>query len=150
MNTERLLLLATKLRENAANPVGAKFDIRDWYGSFDKNKPISCGTTACAMGLAALLPEFQAMGLKYETVENTNNEIVPIAVSFAGHEGLSAAESLFDISYSLADSLFTPRDYPSGKRRGAEGELEVAERLEYLAANDEEAFLKKYADYHLD
>lgn len=73
MQIERLKLLAQKLREDAANPNGIKFEIGVWYGDVDGAKPVSCGTTACAMGLAALSPEFQAMGLKPQIIKSKYN-----------------------------------------------------------------------------
>lgn len=161
MKKELLLLLASKLRENAANPTGMKFSIHAWYRhGIDSENPISCNTTGCAMGLAALLPEFQALGLKpvsYKTgapqriwdAYPKNEDYTDVELTMPDgrtHWGTDAASVLFDVGSAVADSLFMPDDYErtGAPTRGAAGELEVAKRLEYLAANGEDAFLTKY------
>lgn len=158
MKTELLTLLATKLRENAANPKGMQFDISAWYKQgFNAENPISCGTTGCAMGLAALLPEFQALGLKPEICPDIKDQLADgqIAAIDVVYEhdgktasgGVYAAMNLFEISYPVSESLFMPDDYEySGAHlRGAAGELEVATRIEFLVDHGEADFLTKYS-----
>lgn len=48
-----------------------RFDFTSWVsGSFSSDK-LDCGTTACALGHAAMLPEFRALGLRLFHYPNT-------------------------------------------------------------------------------
>lgn len=56
----RLYLVVSKLEE--VKP--AQFDFSTWVGDDWKGLPdLSCGTTACGLGLATTIPEFQELGL---------------------------------------------------------------------------------------
>lgn len=58
---DRLNLLANFLDTLPAK----RFDFNRWVGEDWKGKPdLSCGTTACGLGWATTMPEFQALGLK--------------------------------------------------------------------------------------
>ena len=121
MNRERLLRLADLLEKDAENPEGVKFDMSEWGRVLDRTRPLSCGTTACAMGLAALSGEFTADGLDYE--------IGIVALLFTYNSkcmgGLDAAAGLFEIPDVIADRLFLGQW--SGPCNGADGERRMAE-----------------------
>lgn len=135
---ERLAFLAQKLRENAANPTGTKFDLSDWLYNPSGKFTRDCGTTACAFGFAALLPEFQAEGLH---MCPTHSDSLNAWVDFEGHRNFEAAEAFFDLPLENEDGdrissfLFDPTWYTNTK--GAKGELAVVEKIEaYLAGKD--------------
>jgi len=71
MNKRRLLKLADLLEADAKNKKGVKFDLGTW-GNLNEGTPeeevISCGTTACAAGLAAMSGAFKKEGLGYRLV----------------------------------------------------------------------------------
>lgn len=156
MYADRLLRLAALLRRDAANPEGAQFDLGYWAAPSEGNElkrgsnwalpedvtkvpryqtsleaikvPVSCGTTACAMGLAAISGEFAAEGLSYTFLLDAamTGLLVP---TINGVTGFAAACQLFDISSADADYLFDPGHY-SETPREADGELLVAQRIE--------------------
>lgn len=60
-SARRLLVLAEFLEKLPM----ARFDYQSWVGNDWKGKQdLSCGTTACALGWAATMPEFRALGLR--------------------------------------------------------------------------------------
>jgi hypothetical protein len=133
----RLLKLADMLEADAKNKKGIKFDIGTvGYTCDETTKPtLSCGTTACAMGLAAISGKFKRAGLSYSFQEN-NPEGVHISTTMYGTEVsyIDAAIQLFDISFLEAGLLFSPGHYPDDKSEGAKGEREVAKRIRRLVA----------------
>lgn len=62
---KRMLKLADMLDADAKNKRGIKFDIEAVGMVVDVNDVLSCGTQACAMGLAGLSGKFKAQGLDY-------------------------------------------------------------------------------------
>jgi hypothetical protein len=146
MNKERLLKLADLLEADAANPIGLKFDLGVWGTTepddFHDDAPpappvsISCGTSACAMGLAVLSGAFADAGLFNGSF--SKSRIVP-EMRASGACGFDAAAELFDIDETSANHLFDAACYPRGKRTGAEGERDVAARIrEFVADNSPE------------
>lgn len=173
----RLATLRDALIADANNPTGIKFDLGHWVGGDhermsgkflpeqlnlpttgvtqeDVNElkiaiPMSCNTSACALGLAALLPEFNKMGLGFETVPIYECSYDPDTKSYLpekqrtvvryhmepeynGLEGFDAGAEFFGLSASEAMYLFDPSHYPYNKRAMAEGELYVAARIDAL------------------
>lgn len=172
MHKDRLLMLATLLREDAANAKGAMFDLGTWaspsdnisqgydsralgldpdqcqmYGppqnriiGDDKLPKVSCGTTACALGLAMLSKRFEQFGLRGSYFVNSMHggqisiALVPVC---NGEDGFEAGAQLFDISNADSRYLFDPDCY-DGTPKEKEGELLVAERIEAFADGDVE------------
>lgn len=128
MNKRRLLKLADLLEADAKNKKGVKFDLSDWGYAENKKKPISCGTTACAMGLAVASGAFKREGLRSTYGDGF---LLPL---HRDREGFSAAESLFDIGHDASTFLFSDSYYPRGKTKGAIGELFVAKRIRDFVA----------------
>jgi hypothetical protein len=89
----------------------------------------NCDTMACAFGLAALDPDFQAQGLSFRVIKALRDEnkgtMVP---SYDGVTGMEAAAAFFGIKLSDAEYLFDPDCYESTPA-GAVGELFVADRV---------------------
>jgi hypothetical protein len=140
MNKRRLLKLADLLEADAANKKGVKFDLNDWakpadgrrFFEGDERVPVSCNTSACAMGLAAISGAFKRSGLKYELQENVWTGGFSLVPTFNGKSGFDAAEALFEISSLTAEYLFDSDYY--AKSRGAHAELAVAARIRKLVA----------------
>ena len=134
MNKKRLLKLADLLIEDARNKKGIKFDMGTW-GRAQEDDVMSCGTTACAMGLAAISEKFKRAGLVYK---NRNGAIIIGIKSKSGRitwGGFTAAQRLFGITESEADWLFTDSDYE--EYHGAPLEREVARRIRRVVAGKE-------------
>lgn len=124
MNKRRLLKLADLLEADAKNKNGIKFDMGLWGQVGDLKKPLSCGTTACAMGLAALSGEFKRAGLSYKLAGRQ------LLIRFKGRgDSVQAAARLFDISHKDAEYLFI---WSGGT--GAQGERRAAERVRSFVA----------------
>lgn len=123
---KRLLMRLVKLLEaDAKNPNGLRFDMGTW-GHSDAGPILqSCGTTACAMGLAVISGAFSKEGLKNE-FKNKPRKVAPVMPD--GSTGYGAAAALFDIDYCEADYLFSPTAYRD-EVIGARGERLVARRI---------------------
>lgn len=103
----RLLKLAELLEANSRNKSGICFDYSDWGFIQDSDNPRSCGTTACAMGLAAASGAFRRAGLTARA-----GEFGEIIFIFKGHKvgGHTAAVRTFRISDDEASDLFMDAD----------------------------------------
>ena len=154
IHPDRLLLLAALLEKDAAKPTGLKFDLGMWAAPADDTKrswdrsdlgvtdtqmhdgvvtklpEVSCGTMGCALGFAALSGEFAkyGLGMTYAVTFSGNIDLLPVCND---REGFDAGEELFGISYETSCYLFDPDCYDDTPR-GAEGELEVAQRIRAL------------------
>lgn len=162
MRTDLLLRLANLLERNAANPQGMRFDLNGWakpstarWSTYDarhfpediKSVPVSCDTTGCAMGLAAISGEFFNEGLFWELKDT---RLLPV---MKGKEtGYAAAAKLFKLNmnksygshdeYTIAEVLFDQACYSI--KTGAEAELEVASRIRLLCANSDFEYDSEY------
>lgn len=139
INRKRLAYLAIKLVENAMNPKGAKFDLNRWYRGINKKKPISCGTTACAFGFAALLPAFKKQGLFI----HASSPAIQVSKKVAERDfihcsryegkyvltGVNAAAYFFNIPNRDAQNLFLSEAYVGLPISGAAGEMAVATKI---------------------
>lgn len=140
MNKRRLLKLADLLEADAANKKGVKFDLGEWatkaggrgFDSKDEPVPVSCHTSACAMGLAAISGAFKRAGLSYEFTYSSWHSSYVLVPTFDGEGGFDAASKLFDIDWNTARHLFDPQYYR--KTKGAVAERAVARRIRKLVA----------------
>lgn len=70
----RLLKLAAFLK----NLPRKRFDYTSWVGEGFKGAPdLSCGTTACALGWAATMPEFKRLGLYIKVEKGFDSDGLP-------------------------------------------------------------------------
>jgi hypothetical protein len=123
MNKRRLLKLADLLDADAKNKKGIQFDMRSWGEVDDPENPISCGTQACAMGLAALSGAFKRAGLEADIEFG----MVDFRWKRRYTDGFSAARKLFEIDDFEAEMLFgLHRIMP---REGAEAERAKAKQI---------------------
>ncbi len=126
MNKRRLRKLADLLEADAKTKNGIKFDFFEWGSIDDVEHPLSCGTHACAMGLAALSGAFKRAGLGYLT--SPERYSIDFTINGRPRHALKAAMHVFDISKRAAEDLFTSSSGLS-EVRGAAAEREVAKRL---------------------
>ncbi len=111
MHADRLL----KLAEVLDNVPVEKFDFGSW-GKFNSkgNFDLSCGSTACAIGWASTIPEFQELGLKICYANNSGVRVPAYFRTalwrplFQGRVDFDAVAELFDISPGDAWILFAP------------------------------------------
>ena len=128
----RLLKLAALLEADAKNKKGVKFDLGIWGRSDDPELTpvsVSCGTTACAVGLAVVSGAFKRSGL-YNTADLPGR----ISPSFDNRVGFDAVEAFFDLTGEEAGFLFSDDFYPVSFRTGAKGERFVAKRIRQFVA----------------
>jgi hypothetical protein len=85
---EHLIEVLTGVKEK-----GSHFDMASWF--FD------CGTPACALGYAAVDPEFVEQGLRRHLFD----------VDYAGYRGYSAAQLFFELSWSGTRYIFSGTSY---------------------------------------
>jgi hypothetical protein len=112
VSNQRLLLLADFLE---VLPID-RFDYNHWVGLNWKGAPdLSCGTTACALGWACAMPEFQALGLQLSSdtqhvaqVAKVINPKLGVPDDYGDHS-LEAAMVTFGLTMPEAEYLFCPR-----------------------------------------
>lgn len=104
MNKRRLLKLAELLEKDARNKKGIKFNMAHWGYVDDIDNLLSCGTSCCAMGLAALSGTFKRAGL----TASVDGCCVKIKWKNRIVDGFLAAQRLFDITNGQSDILFAP------------------------------------------
>lgn len=133
MNKERLLHLIEVLESNHETT----FDMDSWGADllFRDNErsevKFDCGFSACALGHAALDPEFISQGLKLDFNDGArgcNGTIV-----FQDHIDFKAGEIFFDISEEEAIFLFDPSEYMDGYEEDASIQF-------YLKISEETSF----------
>ena len=141
MNKRRLLKLADLLEADAKNKNGVKFDLGGWGHSIGREAPVSvsCGTTACAMGLAVLSGAFEKDGLRNNFGPEARS-IVPELIATGRRRkrlcGFEAVDALFDLTDKQSSWLFIDESYPPSKRAGARGERAVAKRIRAFVAGE--------------
>lgn len=118
INKERLLRLASRMEKVKAE----HFDIGTWYdprkvmgfddlaekAEFSEDKILLregfCGSVACVLGHAALIPEFNNQGLGIK-VEKGSEGMYPTIV-YDGRQNTNAGAEFFGLSYMQASLLF--------------------------------------------
>jgi hypothetical protein len=126
MKKSRLLKLADLLDENAANKKGVKFYYYAWGWVKNLKKPMSCKTTACALGLAAISGRFKRVGLGF-TLGKLDGSI-GFMVKGRPMSPLPAAKRIFGLTSGQAEYIFAGSGglpTPSGAR----AERAVAKRI---------------------
>lgn len=95
MNKERLTKLADYIEKL---PKERLYMPLFYFSDPDTDPP--CGTVACALGHAALMPEFNAEGLHYSRKQQS--------IMYKDDTSFVAAAKFFDLSYDDACVLFSP------------------------------------------
>lgn len=96
------------------------------YSSYERGpqvaaKDIKCGSTACALGWAASIPEFMKQGLglyvdgdRLNFSSSVDGEVVFITADGEKYMNYKAGEKFFGITYDEAEWLFSPDSYLEG------------------------------------
>ncbi len=71
--------------------------------------PVECRTVGCALGWAATIPEFRAIGLKLKLMDGGLSDCA--TPHYKGAVGFFAASGFFDLSCDEAGYLFDPTTY---------------------------------------
>ena len=138
----RLLRLADFL--DALLP--GRFDFGKWVGDDWKGAAdLSCGTTACGLGWATAMPEFQALGLHMRKLGSfgfvaldTDPECKDISHTFT--MVCRATKMLFGIDYNETEMLFTPNEEAVADPEDEDEDWSEAEAIaEYNAKRDDGA-----------
>lgn len=136
----RLLKLADLLMADAKRKNGVKFNMGNWGEISDPKNALSCGTQACAFGLAAISGVFKRVGLDYELsemkrnyVDSTNFQEIEFLWKGRRTSPTPVAMELFGLTELEADTLFGGSVGPEcSTYRGAEAERSVAKRIRKL------------------
>jgi hypothetical protein len=106
-SNRRLLALAAFLRTVPRK----RFDYGRWVGSDWKGaQDLSCGTTACALGWAATMPQFRRLGLILRDGEKFGDGFyVGLKSDPQAYSG-EAAMQVFGLDDVEVDKIFFPRD----------------------------------------
>jgi hypothetical protein len=145
VKTDLLLKLADLLEADANNPHGVRFNLGTWITTSKGSAPeMSCGTQACAMGLAAISGIFKDEGLTYRRF--AGSQLIPVLTKNGDFfEGFVAATNLFEFPDngpwpSYSSLLFDPEYYPTEGKAGREAELKVADRIRKLVNDGKLSF----------
>lgn len=138
MHKRRLLKLADWLEAQAdARKPDFQFNLR-MFGRFAKTAaPLTCGTTACALGGAALAGLFKRQGLSFQIDtsyiwrHHDEHNIHVIHTDQNGRRSLNfnAAQKLFGITKQEALHLFCPGEQHTGVTDGKRGARNVAKMI---------------------
>lgn len=87
-----------------------RFDFARWVGKQWKGKPdLSCGTTACALGWACAMPEFQKLGAGMLPVRDYDYRVVGACLTWKGtNDEMRVSENLFGLTPEEHCRLFVP------------------------------------------
>jgi hypothetical protein len=115
----------------------SQFDLSEWVSKVDVNgKPVVC----CAIGWAAMLPEFRKRGLKLRPVAfweeyYTNHPAKKLDPVLKGYTNWDAIEKFFGVTNDDdLEYLFYHKSYPAGERTKPQT---VARRLREFVAGVE-------------
>jgi len=127
--------LVKLLRKDADNPEGIQFDMGTWGRIEDKKNVLSCGTTACGMGLAALSGKFSFEAILRKVWNDDTQSYEPYRILAMRRVGerketdpITLAEETFGLGSTLAMEMFIPS--PGFPSDGRAGELSLANRIE--------------------
>jgi hypothetical protein len=120
MNIERLKRLR-QLLDEVETP---RFDMELW------GNETPCGTTCCALGLAACDLEFKEQGLQAGWY-SCGPRLRRMFPQFGDATGFEAGEKFFDITEAQSEYLFSPEAYEDGEDRKVMPQ-EVIEHIDEL------------------
>lgn len=166
----------TKLADFLAGLPDKRFDLNKWgytpnidseefhpeEGPVDFNEVThKCGTTACAMGWAASMPEFRKEGLRLEVRSSTSwldgEDIGAWSINYykrdrvnggrdLNSEGFEAAARFMHITHSQSEYLFGPDSY----YEDAMDRKNVIKRIRDFVRYDGRNYLRYLKDHYLD
>lgn len=122
LRRQRLLYLADFLEELPKRSPKTRFNMTEWAYHRGAHRPKShnyCGTAACALGHAAMLPRFKRLGLRLQWVKSGTDEVWRAFVKFQGRRGHEAGAAFFLLSPEEAGDLFYSRGIVNGGEWGS-------------------------------
>jgi hypothetical protein len=108
MHVERLRILQQHLVQLSRTPIAKRpraFNMTTWFSRKPEKCNEFCGTAACALGEAGLIPALRKEGLK--TNRRTHK------VTFEDEVNLHAGQYFFELDFNQAANLFNPWRYLS-------------------------------------
>ncbi len=121
----RLTILRDALLEWSSDKFNMDFwaarEGRPLYSLPDKEE---CGTTCCALGLSALLPEFQRLGLRWSCAAPAFTDGLSTSIGF------HAGAAFFGIDLSDSEYLFSPDSYDETDYECGPRPADVANRID--------------------
>ena len=99
------------------------FDLGTWSDAATPEIALECGTSACAIGYAAIDPYFRGIGLHLE-LEPDKQWLVPV---YNEKSLFAAAAELFGINIHDANLLFSPDHYMPSNSQNPRAVLERVE-----------------------
>jgi hypothetical protein len=153
MNKERLELVAKKLESLPPE----RFNYSSWIGkNWEGAQDLSCGTTACALGWAATIPELQEAGLRIVAARDevydlsypyvalsTRRQVVPMYE--ANHESVVAAMWVFELTEDEVSFLFMPES-PQAHEEHEEAEEHCTALVDTATATEVAAHIRKFIE----
>lgn len=109
------------------------------FSSSNKVKTSSCGTTACALGWAAVKPSFRKAGLKFADAHVDGEGKLYGTVYYDYKYGFEAGGTFFGIDEVTSRYLFDPEEYHAKKTIG-----EVQRRIDVVVRNKGKAPAARY------
>lgn len=103
------------------------WDARELRVETNVDGALECGTAACAVGWAAINPEFRAQGFTLKREPGASH----LQPSYGGRSGWSAVDAFFELSGKDADILFSGSSYI-----GTVLPSHVAARIRYAVKTD--------------
>ena len=112
MNATRLLILADALeKRDTFDSNGIRFFFGDVVdGTAESTHRLSCGSTACAIGIMPLVPEFAALGVRYGGPDRGFVEVICDGLPADDLRSYSfrTASHVFDLTEDECSYLFAP------------------------------------------
>jgi hypothetical protein len=111
-HTVRILKLAAFLAEQKNSKRGTTFEMTTWGEHDPDHAPKAtanfCGTAACALGHAGIMPEFRKLGLKLKFPRRPSewNNLYEGRVEFDGLSSEYAGAKFFGLTHEEASNLF--------------------------------------------
>jgi hypothetical protein len=136
VNKERLLILASYLEDKVQDKY---FDFRYYVGKGFKGSPdLSCGTTACGMGHATQIPEFQEAGLKLKAFQYAD-KTWEVTIAYKGSLTSSEAGAIFfDVSMVEYSHLFIPNNNTRGDLPETATRLDLVNHIRKFVEENED------------
>lgn len=111
------------------------FNLWDWARNYGPDWTMTCGSTACAVGWAASIPEFQNLGFRLQPSRCFSNAAVP---AFGRRDNWDAVDSFFGLhggEFGEAGRLFRKAYYTDGDSRDP---LAVSRRIKAFVKAERE------------
>jgi hypothetical protein len=150
MNKERLELVAKKLESLPPE----RFNYSSWIGkNWEGAQDLSCGTTACALGWAATIPELQEAGLcivagwdyACDPYVALSTRRQPVRQYEANYESVVAAMWVFELTEDEVSFLFIPES-PQAHEEHEEAEEHCTALVDTATATEVAAHIRKFIE----